>query len=284
MTSRFIAGAGRSDLEADQLAYDQAKISLDLAKMELTLFTDYQRPRKKLQLESDYEQAQHELERTKRTCAANLAKSIADLKSKRAQFRLQEKRFKKVQKQLDMCTIRAPQDGFVVYNVEGRRSQPIEIGTKVYYRQILMKLPDVSVMEVIAKIHESVVDQVKEGQRALVTIDALPNQVFQGRVTKISLMPDSQNRWLNPDLNVYSTSIELQGDASGLRPGMAAQVEIIVAELKNVLSVPIQCASMRNGKEVCFVMARNRAKMRLIKLGLNNDSFVEVREGLKDGD
>jgi len=69
-----------------------------------------------------------------------------------------------------------------------------------------------------------------------------------------------------------------------LRPGMSAKVEIIIAELKNVLAIPIQCVSNRTGKKICYVHTSSRSEEREIKVGSYNDKFVEILEGLKDGE
>ena len=53
-----------------------------------------------------------------------------------------------------------------------------------------------------------------------VTVDAVPDKRYYGRVGKIGLLPDAQSAWMNPDLKVYSTEIHLDNDTEGLKPGM----------------------------------------------------------------
>ncbi len=60
--------------------------------------------------------------------------------------------------------------------------------------------------------------------------DAIPGQVFMGRVSKIAPLPDAQSAWLNPDLKVYPTQIHLDGSHPELRTGMNCQAEIIVEQ------------------------------------------------------
>ena len=66
---------------------------------------------------------------------------------------------------------------------------------------------------------------------AIITIDALPDEVFYGQVSFVAPLPDSANQWLNPDLKVYRVEVVLTGDTLDLRPGMSCAVEIVVSEI-----------------------------------------------------
>jgi len=140
-------------------------------------------------------------------------------------------------------------------------------------------------MMVDTKAHESAVDKVDVGLEARITIDAFPDQYYRGEVSKVAVLPDSQSRWLNPDLKVYSTDITLFEGNEKLKPGMSAKVEIIVQSLSRVVYVPIQCVYRRGGREVCYVTGPGLGiEVRPVKVGLTNDQFVEVREGLTEGE
>ncbi|MFZ0034385.1 MAG: hypothetical protein WAK60_05300, partial [Sedimentisphaerales bacterium] len=66
--------------------------------------------------------------------------------------------------------------------------------------------------------------------------------------------------------------------------GMTAKVEIVIEELKNVISVPIQTVVNQQGKKVCYVMASKVPKQREVETGLFNDNFVEIKSGLVEGE
>ena len=84
-----------------------------------------------------------------------------DLRLQRNQDRLAT-----LEKQVENCTIRAPHDGFVIYANNADRQLFIEPGMPVRQRQPLFYLPDLNDMEVVAMLHESIVDQVDPGMRA----------------------------------------------------------------------------------------------------------------------
>ena len=78
----------------------------------------------------------------------------------------------------------------------------------------------------------------------------------------------------------------IEGDTAklNLRPGMSAQVEILVTELDNVLSVPVQAILQFRGKDYVFVKDGDTFRREEVTLGISNDQHVEVKQGLKSGD
>jgi HlyD family secretion protein len=281
------------ELEADKLTLKRREIDLDEAKetKDLALKYDYDMDFRKLN--ADRDEAVRELDRTKARAASQIALKEADLRSREAQFRLQEERFNKLKEQLEKCRIHAPQDGLVVYGEQdsgrhrwgGSDSNMIEEGANVRYRQTLITLPDVSVMMVDTKVHESAVDKVRVGMEARVKVDAFPDKEYRGMVTKVGVLADSQSRWLNPDLKVYSTDITLENGSGNLKPGMSAMVEIIVDRLGEVISVPVQSVFRRSEREVCYVAGSGSdIEVRPVVVGLNNDQFVVIEKGLAEGE
>ena len=91
-----------------------------------------------------------------------------------------------LEKQVEHCTIRAPHDGFVIYANNADRELFIEPGLPVRERQQLFYLPDLNDMEVVAMLHESIVNQVDPGMRATVQVEGLSNRRIEGHVTKIA--------------------------------------------------------------------------------------------------
>ncbi len=129
----------------------------------------------------------------------------------------------------------------------------IREGATVRERQAIITIPDMTSMSVNVKIHESYIKKVKKGQKARITVDAFPDKVLDGEVTKVGVLPDSQNRWMNPDIKVYLTTITIDGTHDWLKPGMSAKVEILVNQLEDVVYVPVQAVSPDDGKQVCYV-------------------------------
>jgi RND family efflux transporter MFP subunit len=277
-----------TDLRKDRLEMQSSKIQMDKARTALELFRLYEFPKEAEKLLSDYNEAERELERIKAGARSKLAQAQARLSSKEATYSLEKERLEKWRKQLGACTIRAPVPGQVVYsssmmNRWERQNRPIEMGAEIYERQKIISIPDTSGMKVEIKIHETWVDKVQPGQQARITVAAFPDKTFTGKVLKKAPLADPEE-WLNPDLKVYSTDVSIDGTHEFLKTGMTAKVEIIIEELKNVISVPIQTVVNRNGKKVCYVMGSKEPKQREVETGLFNDNFVEIKSGLVEGE
>lgn len=277
----------KTELEADKLSLQEKQVSLEQANLSADLYFRYDFPKQVEQLYSDYLEAQAELERTRAKCQARLIQAEANVKSKRATHMFNLSNLHDLEKQLKDCTIVATQPGFVVYATSDRpwrTETPIQAGTTVRQNQDLLTLPDFSSMGVVVKIHESAIDRVRVGQKAQVRVDAFPDRLLTGEVKNIALMPDPTLKFMNPDLNVYLTQISLDHVYDFLKPGMTAQVEILVQELKNVLAVPILGISFRGEKAVCHVLERKGIVDRFVQLGESNEQYIEVKSGLKEGE
>jgi hypothetical protein len=140
-------------------------------------------------------------------------------------------------------------------------------------------------MRVNTKIHESMVDRIKVGRPALVRVDAAANEVIKGTVATLAPMADANSQFAS-DIKVYTTFVTLQGDTTkfNLRPGMSAQVEILVEELPDVLSIPVQSILQFKDKDWVFIKDGDGFRKAEVTLGVSNDQHVEVKKGLKEGD
>jgi HlyD family secretion protein len=277
-----------TELKGDQLAMQSSKIQMERARTALELFRLYEFPKETEKLLSDHNEAERELERIEAGARSKLAQAQAKLYSKEATYSLEKEHLEKLRKQFKACTIRAPVPGQVVYSSSmmdqwERRHNPIEVGAEIRERQKIISIPDTSKMKTEIKIHETWVDKVQPGQEAKITIAAFPDKTFTGKVLKKAPLA-SPEEWLNPDLKVYATDVSIDGTHDFLKTGMSAKVEIIIDELKDVISVPIQAVLNTKGKKVCFVLNGNSSEQRQVETGAFNDSFVEIKSGLAEGD
>jgi RND family efflux transporter MFP subunit len=195
-------------------------------------------------------------------------------------------RLERYTEQLEKCKIYAPQDGMVAYHIERSRrggSTSIAEGVAVRERQPLLTIPDLKRMQVRTAVHESVVDQVRAGQRATVRMDAYPEKVYEATVDSVAVLPDPGG-WMSSDTKVYETVITIDDDVDGLKPGMTAVVELHIDYLTDVLCVPVQALVQRGDLTWCYTMSGGSIEQRFVEQGRSNDKFIEIREGLSQGD
>ncbi len=290
--SERLAASGyitRTELEADRLAKNRAAINLELADGELTLLETYTHQRNLDQRQSDLEQATEALKRTKLKAAADLIQAEAELKARQSEYQRQTDKLDKLNQQIAKCRIVAPVSGMVVYATTGKgnwrgNTEPLQEGSQVREREELIDLPTTSEMTAEVKVHEASLRKVSQGMPVRLTVDAMPGKVFWGRVTKIGLLPDAQSRWMNPDLKVYNTDIQIDGDASDLRPGMTCRAEIIVEQYEDALFVPLQAIARVGGKTVAYVWTGGGSERREVQVGLDNNRMVRIVSGLAEGE
>ncbi len=278
----------RSDLEADRLRKNRYDISLEKAGTAKDLFIKYEFPKEAEKLLSDYDEAGRELERIEARARSELVQAQAKLESKEATYSLDKERLEKLRKQLDACVIRAPVPGEVVYSSSmldrwARRRRMIEIGAEIRERQKIISIPDTTEMKVEIKIHETWVDKVQPGQQAKITISAFPDETFTGEVLKKAPLADQED-WFNPDLKVYATDVSIDGTHDFIKTGMSAKVEVIINQLRDVLSVPIQTVITSEGTKLCYVMTNDGPQKREVETGAFNNDFVEIKNGLAEGE
>jgi len=278
----------QTELEADRLTHNRAQLNWELAVASLKLLQEYTSKRKLAELESNVEQMQMALERVKLQANADIVQAEADLKAKETELSQQRSKFEKTKLQLARTKIEAPRDGLVVYatSVQGggrHRMEPLQEGQAVRERQELIYLPSAESMMAEVQIHESSLEKVRIGLPVRVTVDALPGQVFKGRVAKIAPLPDAQSAWLNPDLKVYPTQIHLENTNQELRTGMNCQAEIIVEQHAEALYVPVQAVVRVGAQPTVYLRVRDAFEAHPIKIGLDNNSMVHVLAGLDPG-
>ncbi|MCX5771865.1 MAG: efflux RND transporter periplasmic adaptor subunit [Candidatus Hydrogenedentes bacterium] len=276
----------KNELETERIKVQRNEIGVQSADTSRQLFLNYEFPKESEKLLSAYQESYRKLERAKRTALSKLAQAEARLKSSQARFALQSKRRGELQQQIQKCKIKAERPGLVVYaNQESWRGEDrVQEGAMVHEQQKIITIPDMSQMGAKVNIHESVIKNIQRDQTATIRVDAYQDDVLTGKVMKVGVLPDSENRWLNPDLKVYETKVSIEGWYPWLKPGMSAQVEVHVKELPDVVYVPIQAVSSSEGKRVCYASRLAGTEKRVVEVGEFNNEFIEIKKGLSEGE
>ena len=278
----------KTELEADQLKAQKSQIDVELAKNAIRVLDKFEYPRQELKLSLQRDESVKELERVRRKTASETAQTMAERETAKKTLKLEEERYARTKSNLEKSVIRAPSAGIVVYARQDRgrmgSSEPIAEGKAVNEREEILQIPDNRRMNVDMDVHESQVKKVRPGQAVRVKLDAMPGKEFTGVVASVATVPSTSNSWMNPDLKLYPTKVEIKEELEDLRPGMNAQCEIFAADLGDVLQVPMQAVHSAGGKTFAYVQEAGKAALREVKIGANNDRSVEVKEGLKEGE
>lgn len=284
----------KEELEQSALDVRTAANELETAKLEKQILTTYTHDIVLRKLEGQLRQATAELERIKQVTKRRKAQTQAATAQCRQELTRARDQLADARLRLSQMTIRAETGGIVVYGsgVRGRwrQEESIKVGATVYNQQVLMRLPNLNTMEIIARINEADISKIhiatnggESGrQPVIVTIDSMPGKTFEGYVKKVDTL--AQSTWYNEYVKWFPTTIGLVKQIPGVRPGMSANIEILVDELKDVLLVPVQFVQTRGGRSYCFVLSGDEPVRRQVVIGASNNSFVQIKEGLSEGE
>jgi len=251
------------DLERSVFAVTQARLSVGVKQKEIGVLTEYT---KTMELE---------------TLNGDLVASLARHEANKAQVKNGETQLVLCQGDLENCVVRAEKAGTVIYQT-GRpweRVPKIEEGASIYMGQTMLLMPDLSKMQVKLGIRESLIDRLKTGLKARV---ALPMGTLDGEVTSVAEVTGPAG-WWNGNKVRYDTIVTLPS-VPGLMPGMSAQVEVIVAEYRDILTVPVAAIVDCALGVFCWVKTDTGIEKRALQLGDSNDRFTVVEAGLHEGD
>lgn len=147
------------------------------------------------------------------------------------------------------------------------------------YEQPILRLIDHHRLQISVGIDETDISQIEIGQEAEIRYEAMPDRVFKGRVNKIA---DSVTIG---DLigQTFQVIIELQEIRDWIRPGMTADVLIVVARKNDVLVVPVEAVIAKNGEHFVYVLDNERALLTKVSRGLTNLESVEITSGIEEG-
>lgn len=279
----------KSQLQQDEIAFKKAELNVKLARENFDLFKVYTHKRQLDQLESDVSQAELALERVQRKGRANEAEADARLQAAHAEYEEDRARVKRLEKEIAKSKIHAPINGVVLYatSVEDdwrRDEEPIEVGTTIRERDEIIYLPTASAYNVDIKVPEVNLNKIHKDLPVEIRVDALQGRTFQGKVSAISPVPDSDRRSLNPNLKVYNVEIEVSGGNEHLRNGMSCKAEILIRDFEEAIYVPVQSVVRRGNQPMVYLVDHESYRPHGVELGLDDNINVVIEEGLSGGE
>jgi len=275
-----------SQVRTKELAVQEKRFAVTSAEADLIVLEKFTKKKDQTELASKANEAKLELARTKDTQDTAIKKAEADLKSGVRTAEIEKKQLERLQKQIDRCIVKAPTAGMVVYASARQwdESARIRAGAQIFFRQPIFTLPDLTKMLVKMKVHESMIKKVVVGQTATLQIEALPNRILHGKVMKIGTLPQTDG-WRGGGVKQYETEIsidDLPSDA-GLKPGMSAEVKILINTIPDALSVPVQAVAEYEGNSVVYLVNSGKIERREVTVGDSNDQYIQIVGGAESG-
>lgn len=174
------------------------------------------------------------------------------------------------QLELDKTRLRAPFPG-IITSVKVSPREHVTAG------QELFTLVNIAEVKIRAKVLESEIGKMKVGREVDVRFSAYPGKVFKGTVDAISPV-------VNADDKTCAVQVAVGNPAEEIKPGMHAEVEIAAEIYHDKLIVPQDALLVRGGRKLVFVVEGDLAKWRYVEVGVENEKFAEILDGVKEGE
>ena len=222
-------------------------------------------------------QAEAKIESQKIVDKAELAK--AEVSVKRAEMRYNQR-----VDRLNALTMVSPKNGIAVlqevYNHSTRTSEKVKVGDTPHGGMPLVVIPDMSKMVIKTVINEVDIQRVEIGQKAIITLDAVPEVTYSGTISGIATLA---HRDEGTDIKVFDVEITMDSTDENTKPGMSAQCAIIIDKILDKLFIPIDSVFEKDGKTVVYVK-NGDFELRTVKVGKKNSNFIIIEEGLEEGE
>ncbi len=265
---------------------EENKLAFESAQLELDNYKRYTHPMTLEQKKSDVTEAERGLTRVKARAQARFEEKTAVARQKERQYETAVGKLDEEKERLENLTIIAPQDGIVIYG--GRRDRwgnvedQVKVGATAYPGRTLIELPDLSLMDVKLQVHQADVRKIRKGLPAMITFPDKSAGKQMGTVTEIGSIAQSSS-WRDP-VKRFDLVVQLNDRVQGFRAGVTVEVEIDLGDLEDVLYVPLQAVASTGSGFSVFVREDGETRRRRVTLGRSNEQYVQVLDGLEEGD
>lgn len=258
-------------LESDRFAVEKAQNSLDLARQKLEILRNQTKKRMEIEL------------------SAQIDALTVDLENERDSLEIEKDLLEEINDQIEKCTIVVPEgvSGQVVYaNKYNRRGSEwvLEEGAMVMERQVLIRLPNPSQMQVRATVNESQIASVAAGQPVSIRVDALNDAPpLTGEVVKVNQYAEPDG-WGGGGIRKYAVFIQINDPPATIRPGMNASVNILVERQEDAVLIPIQCLYERRKEYFVLIKNGETFETREVEVGSTNSKSAWIVSGIDSGE
>ncbi len=278
----------KSEYEDNEIEFESVSVMRESANKDLELFDKYTLPMTVTEHEVKVADAQRELDSAKKRAESTLGQKEVAVQQVEKRLKVLQDQLKERTEDLDNMTLKAPCPGLVVH---GDPQQPwyrehIKVGGQVYGGYTLCTVPDLRVMQVRLQIHEADISKLKTGLKATITTDSYPGMLLAGEVTKIASVANGNEDWGgSSEVKKFAVEVTIEMKELQLRPGISAKVEIQVDVREKALFVPLQSVFAEDGAHWCYVQLPGKAPARRkVTIGSANDNYIEITEGLVEGE
>ncbi len=263
-----------------------AKSALDSANAALNLAKEFQQPRKLFELQCEADNARNALRH------AELQNKLS-LKTVQLSTLEMQRRLSITQKQVDQtieaiesCTLRAPKAGDVIYCHNRDKGRMIAVGEFAYYLQDLIRVSNRSSLIISARVSDRQAHELRENQAVVFRVQSQPDHAFTGTLTWIAAMASPISKYQPYDrYQEVEISVNPEQEGFGSLPlGSTVVADIFVDDRLDIIQVPVEAVFNHDGDYAVLTKTQTGFVVRNVELGANNDSSVEILNGLNSSE
>jgi len=271
--------------EQDLTAVSKARFDLESAKLDASkqeIVSKIEGAEAQLKVNDAKEGLRQAEEKLKSDRAAGMATIDGKIEaSKKADFDVQ-----RAETALSKMSLRAPAAGVVslvpVWHAEG--PAPFKPGDHAWPGAPLVELPETSSLRVSARVDETERGRLAVNQSVTVHLDAIPDRQFTGKIDEISTIASEDYSAGWPIPRNFDLRITLDQLDPRLRPGMTAQITIIVDRIPDVLIIPVHATFQKEGETRAYVWDGSRFRQHVVEVSKRSGDRIVIEKGLKPGD
>lgn len=212
---------------------------------------------------------QNELNRKEELFKKNLI-SAQEFENAKYEYQAQKSEYQLAQLKIRNSKIRAPISGVV-------SDRLIKVGNMINTDQEVFEITDFDPILAVLKVPEHEMSKIRKGQQALLQVDAIKNESFEGQVLRISPT-------VNSETGTFEVTVSIRDESKQLKPGMFGRVRIVYDTHQNALMIPKNAIIEEDGMSSVYVIKNNLAHRRTINTGYSNGDNIEVLDGLAPSD
>jgi len=269
--------------EDDRLNLAESEAKMRKSSLKLEAPADIIGVKERKQVELDNALAKREVASIKARLKSYELAAAAEIRLLESKQHQAEAIVARAESAIQQMTVVAPRDGTVVY-IADQRGEKKKVGDTVWKGLRAIEIPDLKRMKANGEVDEADAGKIAIGQRVTLRLDAHPDDEFHGTIVKASRIVQQQTGTKNP-LKVLRVEIAVdRTDPAKMRPGMRFQGSVELNRMRNALLIPRNAVFMTEKGPVAYRRGLLAVSPVPVKLGRENDQFVEVKSGLDSDD
>jgi multidrug efflux pump subunit AcrA (membrane-fusion protein) len=258
----------REDIHTADLELEGKKLAKEQSK--------YEAPSVQRQADIDYEKADRALAQLKMDYNTKTEQAKAKMREVGSDLDRQKNKVKVIQDIMTGFTIKAPSSGMVIYLKDWNGKKRAQGSTISPWDPGVATLPDLTQMESITYVNEIDVRKLAVGQPVVVTLDADPSKILEGKVSAVANVGEQRP---NADAKVFEVKVTIEHPDTTLRPGMTTANAIETFKVKDALYVPLEAVTSENSIPYVFKRTATGTVKQEVELGALNDNEVVILRG-----